>query len=527
MRLSFRKKWSRKRKGMDHMAATSIWSVRGWLGKVVIYVENPEKTTAPKTADVKGIKLSEQVMEEPGVQGLADVIAYAVQEEKTRYRERGRTLEKNGDGAEDGIDDEGEQVLQQYVSGINCAPSTARLEMMAVKKRFGKDEGIMAFHGYQSFAPGECTPAMAHEIGMKLARELWGVRFQVLVATHLDKASHLHNHFVVNSVSFTDGLRYHRTNQDYRDMRQVSDRLCREYGLSVIENPRRGASKHYGEWRAEQEDRPTYRSMVRSDVDEAIQKARTEKQFFHCLKEKGYSFKFGQDITVRPKGKDRGLKLARNFGEEYTIESIRRRILTQETEKAEYQRTAERNISAQMQDGPIRIISVRVKGSPKRARKIGGLRGLYLHYCYELGILPKNHPPVNTKQLHFLLREDLRKLDTISKETRLLCRYHIDTAEQLFSFKETLGKRMQDLSDTRKHLRYQIRSIQDEDRYSRVKSEISKLSEELGEIRKEVVLCDGIAARSGVIQEKLKIVRMEKKMQRKEEKRYEHVRRGR
>ena len=92
-------------------------------------------------------------------------------------------------------------------------PATARSEMMAVKKRYGKDEGIMAFHGYQSFAPGECTPAMAHEIGVRLARELWGERFQVLVATHLDKAHHLHNHFVVNSVSYADGKRYHRTNQ--------------------------------------------------------------------------------------------------------------------------------------------------------------------------------------------------------------------------------------------------------------------------------------------------------------------------
>ena len=95
--------------------------------------------------------------------------------------------------------------MQQYVSGINCTPATARNEMMAVKKRYGKEEGIVAFHGYQSFAPGECTPALAHEIGVRLAQELWGERFQVLVATHLIRPISLHNHFVVNSVSYLDG----------------------------------------------------------------------------------------------------------------------------------------------------------------------------------------------------------------------------------------------------------------------------------------------------------------------------------
>ena len=248
------------------MATTSIWSVKGWLGKVVIYVQNPDKTKNPEIAKLPELS----GMEEKETQGLSDVIAYAVNAEKTRQRGKAGTSEAEK------IDDENEKVMEQYVSGVNCAPTTARSEMMAVKKRYGKDEGIMAFHGYQSFAPGECTPAMAHEIGVKLAEELWGSRFQVIVATHLDKAHHLHNHFVVNSVSFADGLRYHRSNQDYRDMRDASDRLCREYGLSVIENPKKKA-KHYGEWRAEQEGRPTYLGMIKADVDEAIAKARTEK----------------------------------------------------------------------------------------------------------------------------------------------------------------------------------------------------------------------------------------------------------
>lgn len=481
------------------MAATSIWSVKGWLGKVVIYVENPEKTTATEIVKLPGY----ETQKEGEVQSLSDVIAYAVNEEKTRRKERIR---------EEGLVSETEQLMQQYVSGINCTPATARSEMMAVKKRYGKDHGIMAFHGYQSFAPGECTPVMAHEIGVHLAQELWGERFQVLVATHLDKTHHLHNHYVVNSVSYTDGKRYHRTNQDYRDMRSVSDRLCREYGLSVIEHPHPGKAKQYGEWRAEQEGRPTYRSIVREDVDEAITHARTEKQFFYFLKEKGYSIKFGKDLTIRPEGRERGLKLKRNFGEDYSLESIRRRILE---EKPPAVPQGERHPEKK------RYV-VHVRGNlPKR--KIGGLRGLYLHYCFLLGILPKKRPPVSPKQLHFLLREDLAKLDQISRETRLLCRCQIETDEQLFSYKGLLQEQMTQLSKERQKLRYQCRSVRKEEHLAEVKAEISRLTARIGELRKEVVLCDGIAARSGLIRQKIQIVRQEKK-QGKEEVNHEHIR---
>lgn len=298
-------------------------------------------------------------------------------------------------------------------------------------------------------------------------------------------------------------------------MRSVSDRLCREYGLSVIEHPQPGKSRHYGEWRAEQEGKPTYHSIVRDDVDEAILQARTEKQFFHILKAKGYSIKFGKDITIRPEGRERGLKLERNFGEDYSLESIRRRILEEKPSAIpQEERLPEKK----------RYV-VHVRGNlPKR--KIGGLRGLYLHYCFLLGILPKKRPSVSSKQLHFLLREDLAKLEQISRETRLLCRCHIDTDEQLFSYKGSLQEQMTQLSKERQRLRYQCRSIREEERLAEVKAEISGLTARIGELREEVVLCDGIAARSGLIRQKIQIVRQEKK-QGKEEVSHEHIRRSR
>ena len=181
------------------MAVTSIWRVHGSVGKVLDYVENAEKTTAVSTGDGD----------------LSDVIDYAIQQHKTSQTQMR----------------DGEEVVQRFVSGINCNPRTAKMEMQKIKKFYGKEDGVIAYHGYQSFAPGEATPEIAHEIGVKLARQLWGDRYQVLVATHLDRANHLHSHFVINTVSFVDGIKYHRTKQDYKEMQRVSDALCKEYGI--------------------------------------------------------------------------------------------------------------------------------------------------------------------------------------------------------------------------------------------------------------------------------------------------------
>ena len=474
------------------MATTSIWSVKGWLGKLVIYVENPNKTTNPQYYE-------KAELTEKQAQTLLDVIDYAADPSKT----------------DSAIHDENIETHQQFVTGINCLPTTARDEMRAVKKRFGKEDGVIAYHGYQSFAPGEADPKTAHEIGIRLAKELWGEKYQVVVATHLDKENHLHNHFVVNTVSFVDGIRYHRTGKDYHDMQVASDNLCREYDLSVIENIQYGKSKQYGEWRAEQEQRPTWRGFIKADIDEAIRMSLTEKQFFRHLEEKGYEIKMGKDISVRPQGKERFVRLMRNFGEEYSIENIRRRILSQyipEKPLAEPERKTRH---------------YRMQGSMKTVRKITGFRALYFHYCYKLGIFPKDRPQ-NRKRLHFLLREDLLKLNNISQEVRLLVRHKIDTAEQLSLYKNGLEVQIEKLSAERKALYKKQRTVKcqsDPKLAEAVKKEIDGLTEQLKNLRREVHLCDDIAERSGVITEKLKAVREDEQNQGKEKQQNEPIRR--
>ena len=472
------------------MAVTSIWRVNGWLGKVVVYVENPDKTSNPEFYDNRD-------MTERECQGLDDVISYAVNSRKTEQHK------------------EDSDVLERFVSGVNCHPATARAEMLSVKKRFGKEDGTIAYHGYQSFAPGEATPEMAHQIGVELARRLWGERYQVVVATHLDKANHLHSHFVLNTVSFVDGIKYHRTAKDYHEMQAVSDALCREYGLSVIENPQPGKGKHYGEWRAEQEQRPTWRGIVRADVDEVIRQSMTERQFFENLHRKGYEVKVGKDISVRPPGKERFVRLARNFGEDYTLESIGRRILEQT-------RTAR-----PLPEPAPKTKHYRVSGNWQSRKKVTGFRALYFHYCYLLGVFPRQKKQ-NHKRLHFLLKEDLIKLDAITQEARLLAEHRIDTAEQLSSYNSELESRIADVTFQRKQLYRKQRTIavkSDEAASAEVSTAIATLSKELNQLRREVKLCSDIAVRSGIMLEHIQKVREDENHQRKEKTEHDQFRR--
>jgi len=471
------------------MATTAIWAVRGWLGQVVIYVENPSKTENPAFFE-------KQAMTAEQTQGLSDVIDYAVQSRKTS------------------VSDEHNQIMQHFVSGINCLPETAREEMMAVKKHYGKSERVVAYHGYQSFAPGEATPEMAHEIGIRLAEQLWGDRYQVIVTTHLDKVNHLHNHFVLNNVSMVDGKKYYRSKQDYYNMQKESDALCREYGLSVIEEPKRGKSKHYGEWKAEQDGKPTYRSLIKAEIDQAILESMTEKQLWDNLYKKGWQIKFGKDITVKAPGKDRGLKLYRNFGDDYSIEAIRKRILA--------------NIRPQRLIIPPDPLprKIHYNGNWHKARKLTGLRALYFYYLYRMGVLPKKQDP-NPKQVYFLFREDIRFMQNISRETRLLVKHKIDTFEQLTTHKETVVAQINIMYSQRKQLRNQARGIRADDKLLAVKSEIAALSKRIGELRREVRLCEDIERRSVEMKDKLRRAREDEKSKRKELIKHDQFRRRR
>ena len=233
----------------------------------------------------------------------------------------------------------------------------------------------------------------------------------------------------------------------------------------------------------------------------------TERQFFDALRKKGYAVKVGKDISVRPPGKERFVRLMRNFGEDYSIEQIRRRILSQtRAEKRPSEPTCQ-------------VIRVRLFGSLEKTRKITGFRALYFHYCYLLGIFPKNRPQQNRKRLHFLLREDLLKLDAITAETRLLIGHRIDTAEQLFPYRDEVNGKIATLTADRKQLYKAQRTAAvkaDPEKSAEIKVRISALSKELATLRKKVILCNSIAERSGVIKEKIKAIRVDEQIKKRE-----------
>lgn len=225
------------------MATTSLWHIKGRLKDLIDYVESPEKTASKM----------------PELQDLYNVFSYVQRPEATQ---------------------EGE-----YVTAINCLKETALRQMILTKKRYGKTDGYIAWHGYQSFKPEDVTPQLAHEIGVKLAKEMWGGRFEILVTTHLDKG-HLHCHLCFNSVSFRDGGKYNYSKAERKRMMEISDRLCLEYGLFVIEKPRKAPSRPV--WLGEKSGKPTRYNVYRADVREAMEFSRTPYYMEDYLRRKGY-----------------------------------------------------------------------------------------------------------------------------------------------------------------------------------------------------------------------------------------------
>ena len=266
------------------MAVTSIWAVHHSVKDVLDYAANPEKTENPNTDDLKVL------------------VDYAGNPSKTEQR--------------------------YLLSGVNCLPELAYERMTETKRRYGKLGGIVAYHGYMSFKPGEVTAEQCHALGIELAKRLWGERFEVLVATHKDH-HHLHNHFVVNSVSFKDGAKFRCNKSYHRVLVKASDRLCLEHGLSVIDTPGRKRAP-YVAYAAEKNGKPSHRMLLKLDIDDAIADCMTPNHLRFALERRGYTYLRGNGYKhpcVIAKGWKRPVRLD-SLGEYYYSETIAKRIFS-------------------------------------------------------------------------------------------------------------------------------------------------------------------------------------------------------
>ena len=208
------------------------------------------------------------------------------------------------------------------VSSFGCAAETADIEFEWTR-RHSIDKGThLGRHLIQAFEPGEVSAAEAHEIGLQLAKEILGGKYEFVLTTHIDKG-HIHNHLIFNAVSFTDHKHYHSNKRSYHEIRRTSDRLCREHGLSVIV-PGRDKGKCYIEHQAAQNG-TSYKAQLKAAIDRRIPASSSLEDLLARLQREGYEIKRGKYISARAPDQERFTRL-KTLGADYTEEAVVSRI---------------------------------------------------------------------------------------------------------------------------------------------------------------------------------------------------------
>lgn len=412
------------------------------------------------------------------VHRLDNALDYTMDEEKCSRSPVESSLERAVDEALN--QDKSEQDLFQ--SAIGCTLESAFADMCAVKKMWHKEKGVQGFHLVQSFAAGEVTPELAHQIGLEFAEQLLGGKFQVVVSTHLN-TGHIHNHLVWNSVSMENGRKYRSNEKSYvAQIRRISDELCRKHQLSVIDTAKsERVARPYAQWLAEQNGKPTWKTPIQQDVDAAIAVSLTWKQFLRMLEQRGYTFRFNRKYaTLKPPGRDYTVRF-KALGGQYTPEAIQRRILYPKPPTPAGKRTS-----------PARSFRLRTGG--QRFRRLTGLRALYFSYLYKVGALRRK-----PRYRSYAVREDIRKLDRRIEQADFIFKNHIEDRGQLAAIRQKAENEIAMLLKQRQKLY----------RCEPGSPEIAVLTGKLKELRRTAKLCRNIEAHSIEIERRLQADRHE------------------
>ena len=402
------------------MATTGFWPVKGRLKDVINYAENPDKTIERKYLD----------------DDLAATLNYVENSDKTDQK--------------------------MYVSGINCPKKRAYEQMMTTKRRYGKLGGNVAYHGYQSFQAGEVTPEEAHRIGLETARRMWGDDYEIVVTTHLN-TDHLHNHIVVNSVSF-------------------------QYGKSILENaPFYGGDKVY--W-VRKSGRIPHKDMLRHDVDEALACTIKPFDFELYLRSLGYqfvrTFKYQHPSVIAPDW----LKPVRlsSLGKDYSREAILRRLQSQRedkyfvdfysyTPKSYYQRQP---------------LIVRIRDFEKRTEPdvITALFDLIITIAKLItgnNVQKRDYRPVSPE-----LRLEIQNLDRTLAEYHFLRDHNVECAEDFVSCRKEIAEQIKAYETERQHIRNRIRRAKTPEEDYSLKEQCREITKKLTPLRKQLIICGRI-----------------------------------
>ena len=417
------------------MATTGFWPVRGRLKEVINYANNPDKTTAKEYLD----------------EDLYAAIRYVENDDKT------------------------DQTM--FVSGINCSKHNAYNEMIAVKRRFGERGKNIAYHGYQSFAAGEVTPAEAHQIGMETARQMWGARYQVVVTTHLN-TDNIHNHFVINSVSFVDGKKFRNGIGDRLELRKISDTICAARNKSVIQSHKFYSNKK--EYWIRNSGKLTHREILRRDVDEAITNSGSFKEIEYCMKNLGYRFErdfYYDHPSVIADGWKRAIRIS-SLGENYTKERIRERC--RENQVGPIMNTI---YNAPYKRKPLLIIEYEWR----RLERMDTVQVLFALFIELLKICTGNNiEEKHNRPLSPMMRAEVQKLGKYIEEYKLLCDNHIESPKELLSFQEVLSSRISELEQERYALRLKLRRTKTPEEDATLKEQAKEITARITPLRKEL-----------------------------------------
>ena len=331
-----------------------------------------------------------------------------------------------------------EQILTAH---LNCDPGFAYQQMMDTKRELGKLDGRQCYHIIQSFVPGEITPELALQIATEFATE-YLAGYQVVIGTHTDR-HHIHSHILFNSVNDATGEKYHCSKSEYfQQIRTVSDRLCREHGLSVIMEGDGQKSMSYIEWLRQSKGQPTYRSMLEADLKTFIEDANSIGDFFRLMERKGYEIKRGNRLGFKLRGQAHFMYPERK-NPQYSEDGIRAAI--------------DRNMDAIFMGKQLAVVHRQPYKPYKKHPKYTGFLALYYHYLYILGKIEKRqYPPKVTGQM----RQEVMRFEQLRAQFQFLNENGIATETDMDAFVEKAEAKIKALTKQRTILNVQKKKRQ-------------------------------------------------------------------